>query len=439
MKPHEILIIEDEHALGKAISLVAQRAGYAPQLTASGAAALAILRSHCPTAVVLDIGLPDMSGLDVLREIRKLRPALPVLIITAHGSLENAIQSQKLGATQYLVKPLDLVQFETALSELVTAEDPPVAQRSAPQPGGPLIGGSASMQDVYLAVARACTCNVPVLISGPDGAGKSLVARIIHDRSAEGRVFREFNPSEIPAAGNFMELLTNAPANAHQTIVLDDITALPSAQQKELLEWLSGNGPQTTRLLVICRGDPREAVAGGSLRSDLYYALCPQEVRLPALKNRATDIPALAAFFVGLKSGESSAPRLGKGTLLALQGYDWPGNVRELRHVLEYAVTVARGAAILPSHLPNHVIGMATTNAPSIPSDVSLSLVRWLDAELESPLPPSYDALMDRMETIALRHLLAKHDGKPTRLAAALNLNRATLRQKLRRLGLEID
>jgi two-component system response regulator HupR/HoxA len=193
-------------------------------------------------------------------------------------------------------------------------------------------------------------------------------------------------------------------------------------------------------LLATTVADPLAAVREGRLREDLYYALATLTVPLPSLRERSGDIPALTAFFTGLRGGQA-APSLTPPVLAALQAYPWPGNVRELRHVIDYALTLCGGGPVFLSHLPDHVAAAATPDGGPAPGELEVVIGRWLDAALALPesARPDYEKLMDQLESVVLRHLMLRHDQKPTHLANSLRIHRATLRQKLRRAGLQRD
>lgn len=432
-----ILLIEDEHALGTALAMLVRRMGHLPTLVASGKAGLTALERQRFAAVVLDIGLPDMSGLQVLERLRNAGSGIPVLVITAHATLEHAIKAQKTGATAYLTKPLDLRDFERSLDALLApvmsapTENPPARPSADPVT---LIGAAPCLREAFIGIARACAGDVPALITGPSGSGKSLAAKVIHahgTRSGEPLVF--LTSSEIPSP----DALGNAGAG---TVVLEEITALSPTGQAQLAAWLGSPDPTRPRLLATTTADPLEAVNDGRLREDLYYALATLTVPLPPLRERSGDIPALTAFFTGLRA-DRAAPALTPPALAALQAYQWPGNVRELRHVLDYALTMCAGGPVFLSHLPHHIVAAAAPESGPAPGELEAVIGRWLDASLELPetTRPDYEKLMDQIEAVVLRHLMDRHDHKPTHLATSLGIHRATLRQKLRRAGIQRD
>lgn len=438
MTAQSILLIEDEHALGTALSMLVRRMGHRPTLAASGAAGLDAIGRQSFDAVVLDIGLPDMSGLALLEQLRQSGSRLPILVITAHATLEHAIHAQKSGATAYLTKPLDAREFEHSLTTLlapVMAAAEPLPRPAPTADPVTLIGAAPCLRDAFIAIARACAGDLPALITGPSGCGKSLTARVIHAHGIRSREPITF----IHAAE--LENTSRLEEHTSGTVVLEEITALPPGTQTQLATWLARHDPPRPRLLATTTADPLAAVHEGGLREELYYALATLTVPLPPLRQRSGDIPALTAFFTGLQASPRPAPPLTPPVLAALEAYSWPGNVRELRHVLDYAFALCGDGPVFLSHLPDHVAAAAAPDAGTAPGELEVVLGRWIDASLALPAEarPDYDQLLDQLEAVMLRHLMARHDQRPTHLANALRIHRATLRQKLRRAGLQRD
>lgn len=429
-----ILIVEDEHALGGALVLASQRLGHRPLLVASGAAALERLATERIDAVVLDIGLPDMSGVEVLKRLRESGSQVPVLVITAHAALDHAIASQKLGIADYLIKPLDLTGFEQSLSALV-AKGGWVAE-PAESGSTTLIGAAPRMHEVFLAVARACAGDMPVLVCGPCGSGKSLAARVIHTNSA-----RSAGPLRMVDCGSVRgaDSLRGWLADEGGTLVLDNLTELAGDLQSAFGDMVSQKSAGMPRLVATMREDPREAVVAGALREELYYAFSTLVIDMPGLSDRTGDIPALSRFFFAMDGDAGARVEITSQALCALESYPWPGNVRELRHVLEHARAMSRGGPVFPGHLPPHVAdALRVSGGKRISGELDAVLARWIESQLEV-IPEDewkYDALLDRIESAMLSNLLDQFDHRPTRLAQAMRMNRATLRQKLRRLGI---
>ena len=425
MSKSVVLIIEDEHALASALGASVTRLGAQPQYAASGAKAIDALAAARPEVIVLDIGLPDMSGLQVLERAFPNGVDLPVLVVTAHGSLENAIASKRLGVAEYLTKPLDLHAFENVLGGLMSTGSEVAATRDVAESGATMIGASQAMQRVFGEVARACASTLPVLVVGASGSGKTLAARVIHaNREGQGEL-REVECGEANARS-----ITGICAGLEvgDGLLLENVDQLETAAQASLLSAIESGGGFSP--LATTRASLHEIVSEGGFREDLYYRLRGIEIRLPCLAERREDIPALANFFLGHAAGDR-ALGIAEETLYTLCEREWKGNVRELRNAIEYAVVACGGQRLLPQHLP--------PLERDVPEGQILerSLARWLDAEFgEGEQLPSYADLFDKVERAMLRKLLNRFDGKPTHLAAELQMNRTTLRKRLDRLGL---
>ncbi len=431
----EILIVEDEHALGGALGMAVMRLGHQSTLAASGTAALTALEKKPFDAIILDIGLPDMNGLAVLEKIRNSGNKTPVVILTAHGTLDHTISAQKLGITDFLIKPVDLARFETVIGSLVTSNI--LVTRAEPSGTPTLIGAGPGMHRVFLGIARACNGEMPVMITGPSGSGKTLAAKLIHTNSKHG------NEELFRIQGGMIKhssALQSQLANPRGTLLIEDLDALPDELQHELAQVMENRSVKIPRLIATVQGGSPNSPTPSSLRPELFYAFSVLTIEMPPLKERSGDIPELCRFFHGMHPETKGANfEISSAALSALQAYPWPGNIRELQSVLEHAWALSRGGVIYPGHLPPHVAQVLQPTSGSFTSSELESVIsRWLEAQMEI-LPEdswSYDKFLEGIEASMLRFLLEKFDSRPTRLAAALNMNRATLRQKLRRYGL---
>jgi DNA-binding NtrC family response regulator len=444
-----ILIIEDEHALASALGAVARRMGRASILCATGARGLEEAAGAF-SLVVLDIGLPDMSGLAVLERLRERHPALPVIIITAHGNLENAMAAKKLGAAAYLVKPLDLPEVERTFGEVLSAT--PAAVEASDEPISLMVGAAPAMQRCFVEIAHACSSEAPVLITGPTGTGKTRAARIIHANSA-----RRAGPFVTLHCAALPEPLLEAELFGHEkgaftgamlartghveraqggTLFLDEIGDISPGVQARLLRVVEEKtftrigGREDLqvdlRLITATNKSLREEVRAGRFREDLYYRLHVLEIALPPLSERKSDIPALAAFLLGAIAPERSL-QISPAALEVFERHQWPGNVRELRNALEHAAAVAGGPVILQHHLPRE-LREPTPAGQSTSGELDEALRRWLNEKVDAGT--TYRQLHDELESMALRHLLARFGGKPTVLARELQMNRVTLRRR---------
>jgi DNA-binding NtrC family response regulator len=460
-----ILIVEDEASIASALAIVVRRLGREPVTAASAAQGLAELARRRPALVVLDIGLPDQSGLHALARIRADEPELPVLVITAHGSLQNAVEAKKSGASAYLVKPLDLHELEHTLRTLLQvsaaapATPPTTAPSHDPEHAPLLIGSSLAMQPAFAAIAHACASDAPVLVTGPSGIGKSLTARVVHLHSARHRgPFVALSCASLPEAlleaelfGHERGAVTGATGTrtghieraAGGTLFLDEIGDVPLPLQVKLLRFVEEKtftrvgGREDLRvdlrIVAATNQDLPRAIAERRFREDLYWRLRVLEVRLPPLAERLSDLPALCAYLLATVAPERPLT-LAESTLVVLRGHGWPGNVRELRNVLEHAAAVCSGSVVLPSHLPRELQAAAGAAPAAATATAALekAVHEWLSARMAEP--GNYDALLGELESRLLADLLPRFQHKPTLLARALDMNRATLRKKLRTL-----
>jgi DNA-binding NtrC family response regulator len=416
---HSILIIEDEYALAAALSTVVRRLDATPVVAASGQSGIDKLASQPFSLVLLDVGLPDISGLKVLEKIQKLPKPPPVIIITAHGTLDTALEARRLGAREYFLKPLDLAAIQRTLREVFT----PV--KAVARIETTMIGTSEPMQRAFASIAQTSGCDTPVLLQGPPGSGKSLAASVIHRHSARAEkpliVFRADEWSEERSEAALDEAITKA---ADGVLFLDEISTWAKPLQAALMHRLTAEN-LSARLFSASSHDLAAKVAEGAFREDLFYTLAVLRVNLPPLRERTSDIPALAA-------SQTADLALSAEALAALKAHPWPGNVRELQTSLAHAVVVCGGNTILPHHLPAHLISREPSN--HLEDAMKRSLAAWLDQKTtgDDDSMPAYDDLLDTVETSMLETLLQRFDHKPTRLAAALKMNRATLRRKLK-------
>jgi DNA-binding NtrC family response regulator len=423
-----VLIIEDEPSLSAALEIALRRRGYAVDTAASARAGLSRMSEGRWDAVVVDIGLPDRNGLELVGVLRAGDPELPLRGFTAHGHLENAIAARRAGAADYMVKPLDLKQFQDRVAALLEAGGRGGKAEAAARgdAGADLfVGGALSLQLAFAAIARACAGDAAVLVTGPSGSGKSLVAGIIHRQSRRGR-----ESMAVVEAGELREakqLGAWLSGSGGGSLIVEEVACLAGPLQEMLAAHLLREGGGV-RVMATSGQDLREAIRRGQFREDLYYQLSPGEVPLPPLRERLSDIPALcAALSVGMGEAGIEVTDRAMG---ALQSWSWPGNVRELRQVLRYAREAAGGPVILRSHLPPHI---ASCGEVSGASALDRALGEWLaDPEVAGL---AWNGLVEELEQRLLAHLLPKHGNKPSRLAAALGLHRSTLRQKLTRMA----
>ncbi len=406
-----ILIIEDEYALAAALSTVVRRLDATPVVAASGQGGIDKLSAQNFALVILDVGLPDMSGLKVLERIQSLPQPPPVVIITAHGTLDTALEARRLGAREYFLKPLDLAAIQRTIREVFTPAKIETPAQTI------MIGNCEPMQRAFAVIAQASGNDAPVLLQGPPGSGKSLAAEVIHRHSARAKEpLIAFRADEWPA-DRVEAALDDAISKAGNGVLfLDEISTWSKPLQAALMHRI---GNLKARLFSASSHEL------SAVREDLFYALAVLQVALPPLTERTGDIPALAASFLGERVLSAEA-------LAALKAHAWPGNVRELKAAMIHAAAVCSGSTILPHHLPANLVKAEDENHPE--DAMKRSLAAWLDQKTTGTdeMMPAYDDLLETVEASMLETLLKRFDGKPTRLAAAMKMNRATLRRKLK-------
>lgn len=431
MKAPHVLIVEDEHALALALAATVRRAGATADLAPTASRARRLLESPPqPYALmILDIGLPDRNGLEFLGSLdAATRP--PTLVTTAHGEIGNTIAARKLGVAGFLTKPLDFDALQQELSRLLHPARPPRDLRE-PAEGAAFIGAAPSMRTVFQQIAHCCASGDPVLVRGETGTGKSHAARVIreHGPGHDG-------PSVTLVAGpstTAAEIDAALRDAGRGVLVIEELGLLGSTSQAELVRRIE-SAQVFPRLVATTCEDLRARVAAGDFRSDLFYRWQILEVRLPPLRERIDDLPALVAYFLG-RLEPRRAVGIAEAALARLAAHDWPGNLRELSNALAFALTVGSGAPrIEEAHLPGHLAG-PPAGAGSEPQALVAAIDAWLADRLEPGRgpAPNYRELAETLEARLIARLLRRYDGKLARLCAALDANRTTLRQKLRR------
>lgn len=428
-----------------------------------------LFREEEPDVVVLDLQLPDRTGLDVFQAIRAADPKRPVIFVTAHGTTDAAIEAMKNGAFDYLVKPVDLDRlsqiveraFEAARLMRVPAILP------AEDEGDRIVGRSPVVQEMCKAIGRLAPQDVNVLILGESGSGKELVARALyhHSRRAD-KPFLAINCAAIPEALLESELFGHeqgAFTGAHRrrigkfeqcdggTIFLDEIGDMSPPLQAKMLrvlqeqqfERLGSNETLQTRVRVLAatNHDLEKLVEEGKFRKDLYYRLKVVTVQVPPLRERADDVAELAHYFLFRYNRELGLDlrALAPETLELLQRHPWPGNVRELQSVVKEAMLHASGHLLLPEFLPDSFRRLPPPSEPSRQEPLSFDLSEFIEQLIQSGEVGLHEKVIAAVERVLLARVLKYTKGHQAQASDLLGLNRATLRHKLRSLGLAIN
>ncbi len=464
-----VIVADDDAAVRTVVRRALTRAGYLVRATETAAGLARLLDEGVGDVVVSDVMFPDGNGLDSLPDLIARRPGLKVIVVSAQNTLSTAVRATEAGAFDYLPKPFDLDELTRAVAsalEAGTVRGPDLDLGD----GMPLIGRSPAMQEVYRTIARVVPTTLTVMILGESGTGKELVARAIHDLGPRRRApFVAINMAAIPRElieselfGHERGAFTGAAARASGrfeqaeggTLFLDEIGDMPLDAQTRLLRVLQ-SGEYTAvgsarvqradvRIVAATNQDLRALIDAGRFREDLYYRLNVVPLRLPPLRARADDLPALARHFLDRAAAEG-LPRktLDPGAITAIRAHSWPGNVRELENLMRRLAALTRGetigeAAIVEGldHAP--AAAPVDAGAGTLSAAVEAHLGRYLGT-FGSDLPPDgwYDRVLAEIEAPLLRLSLAATGGNQIRAARLLGINRNTLRKKLLDRGID--
>jgi two-component system nitrogen regulation response regulator GlnG len=466
----KLLVIDDEAGVCYSFRRVFGGEGVEVLTAGTGTEGLAVLQQERPDVVVLDLQLPDGSGLDFFRQIQAVDPRRPVIFITAHGTTEAAIEAMKGGAFDYLVKPVNLEAISQLLGRAFEAARLMNVPAVLPEEkeGDRIIGRSVVMQEMCKLIGRVAPQEVPVLILGESGSGKELVARALYQHSRRSdRPFLAINCAAIPETLLESELFGHeqgAFTGAHRrrigkfeqcdggTLFLDEIGDMAPGLQGKMLrllqdqrfERLGGNQTQQTqvRILAATNKDLEAEVDAGRFRKDLYYRLKVVTITVPPLRQRLEDVAELAHYFLFRFNRELKLDLrvIAPETLDLLQTYPWPGNVRELQSALKQAMLNATGAVLTPESLPPEVRERtARPLAHPGPQSPETDLGPLIENSLRTAEGNAYDRVLAEVERHLFVRALQHTHGNLTRASDLLGVNRATLRSKLRSLGLTID
>ena len=417
----QVLIVDDDAAVCWALERALVKAGWRVLVAADAAAARRRVKGV--DVVLTDIRMPGESGLDLLATLHTDRPELPVVVMTAHGTMETAVEAVARGAFDYLAKPLDLDRTIAVVRRALG--ETPLAASARPETAfdeDGIVGGSPAMQEVYRRLAAAAASGVAVLFSGLAGVGKEVLARALHRHSPhrDGPFVHVGCTALVPE-----DLPSRLAAATAGTLFLDEVDALTPESQAALAAALSGT---TARLVAASRRDLARLASTGGFSDDLACRLGTLHIAVPPLAERPDDLPVLVrAFLARAASRLKRQLAITDRALARLSAHAWPGNVRELKHAIEEAAVLAVGGVVDAEHL---MIGDAEAQISKLPgfSAAAAVLARRL---LDSSPGRVHELALDELEAVLVREALARTEGNQLRAAEMLGINRATLRKRM--------
>jgi len=464
--PAKILLVEDDSAIVTTLRRVLADEGYEVAVEKTGNAGLDRAKDNPFDAVITDLKLPGLSGLELVRELHAARPRLPILMMTAHGTTETAIEATQFGAYDYLLKPFEIPELLKLVEQAVAASrlmSEPVQLGTNGTSHHAIIGNSRAMQSVYKEIGRIAAKPVSVLIRGETGTGKELIARAIYQHSDRvSTPFVAINCAAIPETlleselfGHERGAFTGAESRRigrfeqadHGTIFLDEIGDMTPGTQVKLMRVLQEKNlqrlgsketvPVDVRVIAATHRDLEAAIKHNQFREDLFYRISVVVINLPPLRERKEDIADLVNFFLRKYAAEFSVenPSIHPDAVEFLQSQPWPGNVRELENATRKMLLLAQGYTISIEHVRT---ALAKINLPVATAEKSLQAVAddLIAAAQRGELTDAHARLRETAERILISRALEQAHGNQSKVARWLGISRITLREKIHQFGL---
>ncbi len=473
----KILIVDDDESLRWVLQKAFEKSGYDVSVAPKGEEGLHLLEMESYGVAFVDIMMPDMSGLDLLKRVKEGKLGTSVVIMTAQNTMKNAVEAMKRGAFDYVTKPFDMDEVKAIAGralESVSLSEKAAAGRGASKEtyevGTSIIGISHAMQKVYKMIGKISGSDVTVLIQGESGTGKELIARAIHSNSERGdKPFVAVNSAAIPKDlleselfGHEKGAFTGATERKTGkfelaeggTLFLDEIGDMGLELQMKLLRALQereidrvgGSKPVQVdvRVIAATHQDLAKAVKAKQFREDLYYRLNVVMLKLPPLRKRKEDIPLLADYFMSRFAGESEGNErsISDEAMRVLAGYEWPGNVRELENVMRRMLVLSASSTILPTDLPSKLKNAANGERRnydnlSLEEILRIKLAPLIQAVDEENTEGLYDMVLTQLERPLIRLVLEKCRWNQIKAARVLGINRNTLKKKMSLLDIQ--
>ncbi|MDH2326169.1 response regulator [Cereibacter sp. SYSU M97828] len=443
-----ILVADDDRTIRTVLTQALTRAGCKVHATSSLTTLMRWVEEGKGDLVISDVMMPDGNGLEALPKIGKMRPGLPVIVISAQNTIMTAIQAAEAEAYDYLPKPFDLPDLMKRSARALDMKRRAPARAATPREGGddlPLVGRTAAMQALYRLVARVMNTDLAVLITGESGTGKSLIARAIHDFSDRRTLpFVVAQASDLQGADGPSTLVTRAKGGS---LVFDEVADYDDDTQARIVRLLDQMGEHSPRIMATSQSDLQAKMEAGEFRQDLFYRLGGVTLHVPALRERVDDIPLLADHF--LARGErdfGTVRRLSNEARDLVRAYSWPGNVRQLENTLRRLMVTSAEAEIAKPEV-EAVLGSQPAMEPlkgggegeKLSASVARHLKRYFDLHGGAlPSPGVYQRILREVEAPLIEIALDATAGNQAKCADLLGINRNTLRKKITDLDIRV-
>ena len=443
-----VLVADDDRTIRTVLTQALTRAGCKVHATSSLMTLMRWVEEGKGDLVISDVIMPDGNGLDALPRISKMRPGLPVIVISAQNTIMTAIQAAEAEAFDYLPKPFDLPDLMKRSARALEQKRRAPARVVAPRDAGddlPLVGRTTAMQALYRLVARVMNTDLAVLITGESGTGKSLIAKAIHDFSdRRSQPFVVAQAADLAGMDGPSALMARARGGS---LVFDEVADYDDDMQARIVRMLDLAGDNAPRIMATSQTDLSSRMEGGQFRQDLFYRLSGVTLHVPALRERVDDIPLLAEHFLARGERDSSALRRLSGDARELvRAYSWPGNVRQLENTLRRLMVTSSEAEITKAEVET-VLGSQPTMEPlkgggegeKLSASVARHLKRYFDLH-GGQLPPAgvYQRILREVETPLIEIALDATAGNQAKCADLLGINRNTLRKKITDLDIRV-
>ncbi len=446
-----VLVADDDRTIRTVLTQALTRAGCKVHATSSLTTLMRWVSEGKGDTIITDVMMPDGNGLEMLPKIASDRPGLPVIVISAQNTIMTAIQAADAKAFDYLPKPFDLPDLmkrvakaleQKKVSYLPTREKENVPDNNT---GLPLVGKSAPMQGVYRLVAKLMNTDLPILVSGESGTGKSLIARVLHSFSDRRNLpLVPVSPADLVELDGPAKILAKARGGS---LIIEEISDFPLENQARLVQMIDNPGEYSPRFIATMQGSMVKAVEGGMIRSDVFYRLGGATIELPSLRECVDDILILSDHFLGLLEKEGGPKRkLGIKAQELFRAYSWPGNVRQLQNVVkrlgltarEYEISLTEVEQSLENQ-PDMNGSFGNVGTEKMSNDIERHLRRYFDLH-GNILPPVglYNRILKELEMPLIAVSLEATGGNQAKCADLLGINRNTLRKKISDLELKV-